>query len=276
MAAGPRWGFQSRTQLYGGGEDMNLVPNSRGQDAPGHLSSTFDHAGVNAGLDAKVGPPGFGEGESLDAQHVVASLAPGVQHRCLVLTLWDHQGGSDLTRRSVLGFGRGPGGQDELSRAPARHVSRAECGPIHQPSPHAHKDAVVGGAQRMGVPGAAFPVIGCPPRPSCARSSGSTKPSRLCAHLSVIQGLSSFMAKKNRRLSSRASFSRQPTIASIPASVNLASPRPATMGLGSLVATTTRPTPRDVNKSAQGGVFPWWLHGSRVTYAVARTGRCPG
>ena len=40
-------------------------------------------------------------------------------------------------------------------------------------------------------------------------------------------------------------------------------------GLGSRIAATTRDTPALIRACAHGGVFPWWLQGSRVTYTVA-------
>ena len=42
-------------------------------------------------------------------------------------------------------------------------------------------------------------------------------------------------------------------------------PRPATWGSGSSTPTTTRRTPAAMMASVQGGVRPWWAHGSRVT-----------
>jgi hypothetical protein len=40
---------------------------------------------------------------------------------------------------------------------------------------------------------------------------------------------------------------------------------PATSGLGSAMAATTRATPARMSASAQGGVRPKWLQGSSVT-----------
>ena len=50
----------------------------------------------------------------------------------------------------------------------------------------------------------------------------------------------------------------------MPALRNRDTPLPATLGLGSIVATTTLPIPRETSKSAHGGVFPVWLQGSKV------------
>ena len=42
-------------------------------------------------------------------------------------------------------------------------------------------------------------------------------------------------------------------------------PRPATFSSGSSMPTTTLLTPAAMMASLQGGVRPWWAHGSRVT-----------
>ena len=59
-----------------------------------------------------------------------------------------------------------------------------------------------------------------------------------------------------------------PTSTSIPASLSLANPRPATRGSGSSIPTTTRLTPASISASAQGGVRPVCEHGSSVTHTV--------
>ena len=46
------------------------------------------------------------------------------------------------------------------------------------------------------------------------------------------------------------------------------SPPPATFGNGSVIAATTRFTPDRSTASVQGGVWPWWQHGSSVTMSV--------
>ena len=46
-------------------------------------------------------------------------------------------------------------------------------------------------------------------------------------------------------------------------------PPPATLGFGSTLQHTTRATPAAINASAQGGVRPVWLQGSKLTYTVA-------
>ena len=55
-----------------------------------------------------------------------------------------------------------------------------------------------------------------------------------------------------------------PTSTRMPAARRMARPPPLTLGKGSRMAATTRPTPEARTTSVQGGVFPWWQHGSRV------------
>ena len=61
--------------------------------------------------------------------------------------------------------------------------------------------------------------------------------------------------KKPLLMASACSY-KTPTITSIPASFNRLIPLPATLGLGSCIATTTRVIPAFINASAQGGVRP--------------------
>ena len=51
--------------------------------------------------------------------------------------------------------------------------------------------------------------------------------------------------------------------------------RPATLGSGSSMPTTTRATPASINASAHGGVRPWCEHGSRVVNTVAPRAAAP-
>ena len=76
-------------------------------------------------------------------------------------------------------------------------------------------------------------------------------------------------------LSARASASISPTSAWMPASVSMDMPPPATSGLGSLIAATTRATPAWISASAHGGVRPWCEQGSSVTYTVAPRAASP-
>ena len=55
----------------------------------------------------------------------------------------------------------------------------------------------------------------------------------------------------------------------MPAARRRATPWPATSGLGSRIAITTRPTPAATSASQQGGVRPWCEQGSSVTKTVA-------
>lgn len=59
-----------------------------------------------------------------------------------------------------------------------------------------------------------------------------------------------------RFINARHSFSRTPTVTSIPASLNFCIPLPETSEKGSTHPTTTRGIPLLIIKSAQGGVFP--------------------
>ncbi len=63
----------------------------------------------------------------------------------------------------------------------------------------------------------------------------------------------------------RASASQTPTTVSMPAARSASMPWPATAGLGSMVAATTRLTPEEIRAWVQGGVRPVWLQGSRLT-----------
>src|SRR5439155_16600250 len=76
-------------------------------------------------------------------------------------------------------------------------------------------------------------------------------------------------------LISAASAAPSPISTSIPAVRSFSTPAPATRGSGSSRATTTRRNPAAIRASAQGGVLPQWLHGSRVTYAVAPCAAAP-
>src|SRR5450631_1128408 len=73
----------------------------------------------------------------------------------------------------------------------------------------------------------------------------------------------------NARFRSRHSSSSTPQTTSIPAFFRAARPPPRTLGLGSLMPATTRLTPALISASLQGGVFPVWQQGSRVTYTSA-------
>ena len=61
-----------------------------------------------------------------------------------------------------------------------------------------------------------------------------------------------------------ASFSKTPSLTSIPASSIILIPLPATKGLGSIQATTHFFIPASTTLLAQGGVLPWWEQGSNV------------
>ena len=96
-------------------------------------------------------------------------------------------------------------------------------------------------------------------------SERAVLPSSEAAHLRRRKGRPRSMRDRNPRLSSRASASNRPHSAAMPAAASMASPLPATCGLGSETAATTRETPAAIRAWAQGGVRPWWAQGSRVT-----------
>ena len=70
------------------------------------------------------------------------------------------------------------------------------------------------------------------------------------------QGRPRSMREKKPIFISRASASNTPVTTSIPACCNRLTPSPATKGLESKVAITTRLIPAPINASAQGGVRP--------------------
>ena len=70
---------------------------------------------------------------------------------------------------------------------------------------------------------------------------------------------------KKRRFKKSASFLSTPTSTSHPAFFNFSIPFPATRGLGSVDAITTRGILFLIIKSEQGGVLPKWLQGSNET-----------
>ena len=90
-------------------------------------------------------------------------------------------------------------------------------------------------------------------------------PSRLAAVFMRTHGLPRCMREKKPIFISYASSASTPVVTAMPAASSLASPCPATSGFGSVMAATTRPSPARTSASEQGGVRPWWLHGSRVT-----------
>lgn len=81
-------------------------------------------------------------------------------------------------------------------------------------------------------------------------------PSSEAASLTVTNGRPVVMRRKKPLLSACASSSQTPSVTSIPAACRRAMPCPATSGLGSRQATTTRATPAAISASAQGGVRP--------------------
>jgi len=97
----------------------------------------------------------------------------------------------------------------------------------------------------------------------------------LCAHFKTVQH--SFVEANliKGAFSSFASISQTPVCTSIPALRNCSMPLPLLCCEGSIVATTTFPNPASIIACVQGLVFPWWQHGSSVTYIVALRGLIP-
>ena len=87
-------------------------------------------------------------------------------------------------------------------------------------------------------------------------SERAVLPSREAAHLRRTKGRPRSMRDRKPRLSSRASVSSRPLSVRMPAAESMARPLPATCGLGSAMAATTRDTPACIRASAQGGVRP--------------------
>src|SRR5271169_2182017 len=95
------------------------------------------------------------------------------------------------------------------------------------------------------------------------------RPSSEVASLNVTSGRPSRRRLRKPALTSAASSALSPTSTSSPAARSRRSPSPATRGSGSSRATTTRRTPAVIRASTQGGVWPQWQHGSRLTCAMA-------
>ena len=107
-----------------------------------------------------------------------------------------------------------------------------------------------------------------------APSISAVRPSRLVATFSPHPRPPRVIRETKPTLSSRASRSISPNDTSTPAARSRAAPC-AAAGFGSGIAATTRTTPAARIASTHGGVLPWWLHGSSVTYIVRRADRGP-
>src|SRR6185295_14442025 len=97
--------------------------------------------------------------------------------------------------------------------------------------------------------------------------ASALRPSSVAAIFSRTQGRPRCTRDRKPRLSSRASSSSRPCSKRMPAAAS-ASPPCAACGLGSRSAATTRATLASMSAPAHGGVRPWWLQGSKFTYAV--------
>lgn len=99
-------------------------------------------------------------------------------------------------------------------------------------------------------------------------SDAAARPSRLCAHFTVTCGRPRRCTVSQESRSAVASAADTPDSTSTPAARRRSAP-PEEWSPGSPTAYTTRETPAAMRASAHGPVRPVWLHGSRVTTAVA-------
>ena len=231
---------------------MHLVPNFRRQHAFCHLSSAFNHASVDSSLGTS-GPPGFCEGESLDAQDLISALR---QVSSTGAWTWAC-GTTKVAPTSPEGASSGLGEVPEV-RMNFRGLLPGTCRVLSAgrstTKSASHEDAVVCARNAWVCRAAAAPVrvsaaailrafIGVH-KTVTALGPFERNPRTAFIHgeekLSIELSGFPFQAAGNH-LDARLGQFRQP-----PASHDW---------VGVFGATTTRPTPRDVNKSAQGGVF---------------------
>ena len=118
-------------------------------------------------------------------------------------------------------------------------------------------------------------------RSVCASAAASPEEGRASNAQEVLPAAASAAAASACMRAMKSAFSvkqacsSQPTATAMPASRSVRMPWPPTSGLGSEQPTTTRATPAATSARLQGGVRPWWLQGSSVTYAVAPAAACP-
>ena len=91
------------------------------------------------------------------------------------------------------------------------------------------------------------------------------RPSSVAASLSRTCGRPRSIRQRKPRLTARASSASRPVSTVIPASRSAANPRPETRGSGSVIGQTSLVMPASISAPVQGGVRPWWAHGSSVT-----------
>ena len=99
----------------------------------------------------------------------------------------------------------------------------------------------------------------------------ATLPSSVIADLKTTSGRPVRACFRNGWFSMRAASAMWPSTKSTrtPSSRRIPGPRPAALGVGSSEAITTRVMPAETIASVQGGVRPWWQHGSSEMYIVA-------
>src|ERR671918_7495 len=102
----------------------------------------------------------------------------------------------------------------------------------------------------------------------------ATLPSSVMADLKTTSGRPVRACLRKGWFRRRAFSAGSPSIqtTSTPSSRRIPGPRPAALVVGSSDAITTREMPASRIASVQGGVRPWWAHGSSETYIVAPKG----
>ncbi len=96
-------------------------------------------------------------------------------------------------------------------------------------------------------------------------SGAAVRPSRLAAIFSTTQGWPVLRCLTYGASCSATSSAATPSVTSMPAARRAATPRPATRAVGVLDADDDPGDARLDDGVVQGGVRPWWAHGSSVT-----------
>ena len=100
------------------------------------------------------------------------------------------------------------------------------------------------------------------------------RPSSVMATFISTSGRRCWLQRAKPSFSRRASLSQTPRLVPIPAARSASIPWPATAGLGSMVAATTRPSPAAISASVHGGVRPSVVAGLQGD--VSRAARAAG
>src|SRR5438309_2287750 len=106
-------------------------------------------------------------------------------------------------------------------------------------------------------------------------AASAIRPSIDVASLSATKGRSACSrANRNGAFNAAPASASKPIATVTPRARSTAAP-PRACGSGSGIAATTRATPAARIASVQGGVLPWWAHGSRFSTRVAPRARSP-